>query len=397
MFVVLCILLVLAPAAVIASFPLHVVWSFRRGRHNHPRGPRLPRVSVIMPVAGPDEDLAACLRSLRNQTTSFEVEFIIAVQESRSFAGVAGRELPSARIIVSGATGDGLGKMHNLIAGTRKAHGDVLVFIDSDTVIDDPLFLERLVQDLARTGAGMVTCVPAYRNARNAPAAALASTINHDLPGYFSLFDCWTGLRTANGACLAISRTCLASIGGLEPLRAQLLMDTKLAQRVTAAGWRVHLHEYPVPVPRRHATWLAVWQQVQRWQTSMSRVLPRWQYLLFVWLRSGGIAALVLAVVAPRGMHGFAAWCLAGYLTARLMSAWFLNRMWIGDPAFTRRVLLIPVVELLNGASAIAAVLFSTVVWRGRRYRILRDGTAIAITPVAVLNDNRADARRASL
>ena len=400
MFVALCILLVLVPAVVIATFPIHALWSFRRPRVlGHV--PRVRRVSVIMPLAGPEENFHACIQALRHQQTSFDVEFVFAVEDHADPAavlamrGFTGDPRPARVVIPTGMRRD-LGKMRNLMAGVDDARGDLLVFLDSDTVLDSPHFLERLVRDMEQPRTGMVTCVPAYRGARNVAASVLASTINHDLPGYFALFDCWTGLRTANGSCLAISHRCLSSIGGLQALRAQLLMDTKLAQRVVDAGWRVHLHAHAVSVPKRRVSGLSMWQQTQRWQTSMSRVLPAWQYAAFAWLRSGGVAALVLAAAAPNRLQTFSLACLAAYATARLLSAWLINALWIRDPAFVRRIGWLPVVELFNGVSAVASAFCSTVVWRGRRYHIRRNGTAVDVVSLQGRNSETAGTRSAA-
>ena len=383
MFAVLCIVLVLAPGAVLLSFPLHLAWALRP-RKRAPIGNHVTLASIIVPVAGPEEDLARSLDALLRQRASVALEWIFCAEDRGDPAvplvlrAIALAPECNARLVIAGP-GPGLGKMRNLIAGVGAARGDVLVFVDSDVALTDDSFVQRIVADAAEPGVGLVTCVPAYRGGRSVPAAMLASMINHDLAGYFAILDTWTGLRSANGACMAMRAESLRAAGGLQPLRDQLLMDTVLARRVAAGGGRVRMHEYAAPVARQRVRWSEWWSQVMRWQTAMWHGLPRAQYAAFLWLRSGGIAAIVLVALAPRGAHGLAWLALSCYMVARVASAWALNARCIRNPAFAATLWLLPAAECANAVTALLAMGTRSVSWRGRRYRVLRSARAVEI------------------
>ncbi len=327
MLLVFCIIAVFIPAAVIASFPLFAARAFRR-RGERPRW-AATTVSVIVPFAGIEDGLARRLALLLSQETAFEAEFIFCVATrddpvvavlERSIADHAGRR---ARIVVAGASGAEPGKIRKLIAGVSAARGDVFVFVDSDAEMDGACFLEHFVADLGRPAAGLVTCFPAYRDARDVPSALVASMINHDLPGYFSILASRGRLSVANGACMAISRATLEAIGGLATVRDRLLIDTRLAQHVVAAGLRVYLHRRPVVIRQRHMSWRAWWDQSLRWQVAMWHGLPRRTYAGFVWLRCGG--AISLGVLAATSFSPVGWTVVTAYFAARGISAAWLT------------------------------------------------------------------------
>jgi ceramide glucosyltransferase len=196
----------------------------------------------------------------------------------------------------------------------------------------------------------------------------LAATINHDLLGYFSLQAVWTGLRVANGSCVALRRDTLEAIGGLAPLGRSLLMDSLLARTVRRYGYRVHLHTDPAPIVRRHVSVREWWDQAHRWQVAMSQVLSPTTYAGFCWMRSGFGVALACLV-----LHGFGwTWAVAitGSLGSRLFSAALFGRFYIRDTSQRRFLWLLPVVELVNAVGCLYALLDRRVTWRGVRFSI---------------------------
>lgn len=390
MSLLIAIVLAVLPAAVILSFPIHAAWLFRRSRQRACGCEPPLRTSVIIPLRGAEENTAANIGALLSQRAASAMEFIFcvedesdpvvpivrtAIESSAKKAGSIGGER-HARVVATGPA-DGLGKMHNLLGGIAEATGDLLVFVDGDVLLDDPRYLENFAAELGRPGVGLVSCFPAYRGARNAPAAATAMTINNDLLGYFAILGAWGRLSVANGSCMAMTRDTLDGLGGLEEFRSQLLMDTALAKRIAGMDRRVHLHHRPAPVVRRDMSWQECWEQSHRWQVSMWRVLPRWKYLLFAWFRSATALTAVAAVATSFDPVVLAS--LGIVALSRIASAFTLNLCFVKNRSFGRFVWILPAVEVINCVSSIGAILIPRVTWRGDRYRVLVGGTAVRV------------------
>lgn len=385
------IALVLIPGLFTACYPLFIARVLARGRPAAGRaeGPSIcGLVSVIVPCRGLEEGQAAGVAAVLAQsfTSPAEILFCVARTDDPAAAVITpllpGRPDGAARLVVTGPAGDALGKMHNLLGGLATATGDRLVFLDSDVRLPDPGYLERFVAGLGEPGVGLVTCFPACRQAGSAAAAVITLLINDDLLGLFAFVGGRGDLSLANGSCLAIDRAALTAAGGLSALERQLLMDTALAQRVRSAGYRVRLHDEAAPVPTGCLTWAQAWRQSRRWHAAMWRVLPRWQYAGFAWLRGATLLGLLLTCGTLGAGHGVAAplaFATAGTLGLRCAVALWLDRRHLHAGLPARWWCLLPLVELAGGLEAWTAPLTREVHWRGTAYRMDRRGRA---TPV---------------
>jgi|GEM_PF-661835 len=366
------------PLALIASYPLHAWIAFRSARTTAPSMPG-GRVSVIVPLRGEDAGLQANLSSLLDQESLGDYEVLLCVEGLSDGAVPVLEELLArdarrrARLVLSGPSGRELGKLHNLMAGVTEATGSILVFVDSDARLPSRTYLAGFIAPLSRPGVGGVTCYPIYRGGRNAGALLLAGWINVDLWGTFAVRAAWTRGGFANGACMALRRDTLARCGGLESLRRRLLMDSRLAERIGRLGLRVVVHPTPVPIERDRASLREAWEQSTRWHVALYRGLHPVAWAVFAWLRSTLTLAAGYALLAPGSPA--ARGILAAALGIRVALA-------VGAPGasrrFTdmaRRALAQPFADLLGTVAWIEAMARPSVRWRGRRYRVGRDGT----------------------
>ncbi len=386
------LLVVLAvPTLLSASYPLDAWLAFRRrsagalapataGQSFAPTPPR-SAISVVVPLRGAEAQLESNFRALIAQDLPAGSE-ILACVESESdpcmavirpaIEASAGR----ARLVVAGDSRGELGKMRSLLAGVTASRGTWLVFADSDVRLPDAAFLRAFVAPLADPRTGLVTCYPAYREARDLPSLILAGLIHTDLLGLFAAQAAWGGLTLANGACMALSREVLIASGGLDPLRGRLLMDAALARRVRATGRRVVLHREPVVVPRERMRWSELVEQSHRWHVALLHGLPPMVFAGFCWLRSQSLIAAALALLAPSPPVRILALIA---LLARLGAAITLERSHFRMRHALRFTLALPLAELAGALAWLSALIDARVTWRGRRYRIGRDASAVAI------------------
>jgi len=379
----LILIVVLVPGLVVACYPFFIrqvlaknlgVAGLSRGNHQS------CALSVIIPCRGLEERPTENIEALLEQRFSYPAEILFCV-ESTDDPVVAVlepllrlRQDGSARLVITGAAGDDLGKMHNLMGGFAEAAGDRLVFLDSDVLLPDAAYLNRFVAGLDQPGVGLVTCYPAYRHFRNLPAAITALMINNDLLGLFGVVGAYGDLPLANGSCMAVDRQALEASGGLSVLRRQLLMDTALARNVLQAGYEVRLHGEGAPVVAGRMTMSQSKQQSRRWHMAMWRVLPRLHYFGFAWLRAGFMLGAVAWVISAPNPTLAAA--LAFTLTVRFLISWWLDRHHLRSGSFFRYCWLLPLVELVNGWEVLTAPLGREIDWRGRAYLVDHRGRA---------------------
>jgi ceramide glucosyltransferase len=362
------------PILIVASFPIHATLALRRSRR-HPRGKQFAHMSVIVPVRGLDEERTHALRQITAQRTGGVIDWLFCVEEESDPATPELRALAATgpdriRVLVTGPSGDRLGKMHNLIEGVAATRGEWLVFVDSDTILPHSSYLQEFTAPLQDRDVGLVTCFPAYLKAASVPAALLAGSINHDLLGHFALQSVWGDLRLANGSCMAMRRDVLDSIGGFEPQSTALLMDVILANRVRDAGYKVLMHHEPVVVPCRTVTAETWWNQSHRWQVGMSHVLSGLFYGWYCWMRSVFPVALTMMLLASGPFATLGAIAVATRLSVMVI----MSQVFVRDRRQLRYLWLLPILEIVTAVGCWYALFQSQVEWRGRNYRVLAGG-----------------------
>jgi GT2 family glycosyltransferase len=198
--------------------------------------------SVIIPVWNGIADLPACLNALQAQ--GYAPVEIIAV-DNHSTDGSAdwiAAHHPSVRLIHN-AENLGFGGACNV--GLAQAKGDVLIFLNQDTIVQ-PHWLSALVTTLAeQTDVGIVGSKALYADGtlQHAGGTVDAQGGGSHL-GYRQVdqgqFDRLMDVDYVTGASLALRRKTYEEIGGFDPgFHPAYLEDVDLCWRTRAAGWRV--------------------------------------------------------------------------------------------------------------------------------------------------------------
>ena len=368
----LAVLFALATLLALA-LPLFTRVFLRRQGRVEPTGAMPWSFSMLVPARGVPEGLAENVASWLEQDLPGLAEIIVCVEHHDDPMVDALAPLIAAdrtrrlSLVVAGFDPGSLGKMNNLLHALSLAKGDGLLLVDADARFARPEYLRHFVEPLGAAQVGLVTCHPAYREARSLGAALIGLAINVDLLPRIALRTLADGeLATAVGTTLALRRDTVEALGGLEFLRRQLLMDTKLAEAVVRIGRRVYLHPEPVGVYARTLSVGDALRQANRWHLGIRGVMSRGLYAGYCAQRVVFGAALLCAPFLDPLGRAMALSCLA----ARLLTATMANQSIIRDPAFWRIALSIPLVDLVMAVSALRSYVNNTFVWSGRAYEL---------------------------
>ncbi len=368
-----CTLLALAGAAYYAL----CVWAglrFLSQRQKTEKPWFTPPVSILKSLKGVDPHMRAAFRShCLLDYPEYEVLFGVNDLSDPAVALVdeVQQEFPQARLRVIhcpqvlGANG----KVSNLAQALPQAMYEHVLINDSDILVG-PDFLGRVMQNFAKTNAGMVTTLYRALPGRGLWSKLEALGVSTDfMGGVLVAREIEGGMRFALGATMATTKSVIAKIGGLESLADVLGDDYELGARTAAAGYRVELGDAVVETAVADYTWRDFWQHQLRWARNVKDRRPSQYFGLIV---TFGLAWGILAVLAaPRAWWTWAA--LVVVLIARAAAAGTIGMSVLRDPRVGRDSWLIPLRDFIALAVWIASFFGSTVLWRGKRFR-LHDG-----------------------
>jgi ceramide glucosyltransferase len=175
------------------------------------------------------------------------------------------------------------------------------------------------------------------------------------------------GVRFAVGPAIAARKEAIEAAGGWGRLAQYLAEDFVLGQFAAEAGYGVILSSYVIEHRIGAQGWRANFAHRLRWNRSTRRSRPAG----YVGQAFTNPLPLALAFVAALPAWW---WILAPTVVLRAWAAHEVSWRTLKDPLCRRRWWLIPLQDLLSFAFWLAGFFGNTIEWRGRKYRLLRDG-----------------------
>ncbi|HEX4519096.1 MAG TPA: glycosyltransferase [Gaiellaceae bacterium] len=212
--------------------------------HPKPRA-RWPRVSVIVPTRDAPVHLERCLRSIFGRSTYPNFEVILVDNGTtdpaarRLFESHPVRVLPFAEPF-------NFSRVNNL--GVAEATGEIAVFLNNDTEIRTPEWLEALVSLAELEDVGAVAPLLLYPNGTVQHAGVvlgMRGTADHIMRGFPATVDghagslsCAREVSAVTAACMAIRREAFLEVGGFDEHFGTHYQDVDLCLRLGRSGLR---------------------------------------------------------------------------------------------------------------------------------------------------------------
>jgi cellulose synthase/poly-beta-1,6-N-acetylglucosamine synthase-like glycosyltransferase len=286
-----------AVAAVLAIWAVRIAQRFAVRMPKIARKPiylengRFPRVAVILPIKGVDDDTPANLQALLNQDYP-EYRLIFAVESDEDpvvpILEKIAREDSRVEIVISGIATSRGQKIHNQLAAVSRTseQDEVLAFLDADAK-PNPLWLQHLAAPLTREeDVGASTGYRYYVPVTNHTANKIVSVLNAQVASLLGPYR-----RTfAWGGSMAIRRKDFYG-WGLHDLWQHALSDDFVLSycvKVKAKTW-IHFVPNCLVASDANFNWASLFEFAVR-QYRITKVCAPW-----IWLTAVGGAAMYLA------------------------------------------------------------------------------------------------------
>ncbi|MBV1796303.1 bacteriohopanetetrol glucosamine biosynthesis glycosyltransferase HpnI [Siccirubricoccus sp. G192] len=338
--------------------------------------PALP-ASLLKPLHGAEPGLAANLAASLHQMHAAPHEVLFALRDPAdpaapiAEAAMAAAAGVPARLVRDPRLHGPNRKVSQLVNLEGLARHPVLVVSDADMRMP-PHWLTAVTAPLADPAVGLVTCL--YRGEPAEPglwSRLAALGIDWQFLPNAVLGESMGRAEGCYGATMALRAETLARIGGFRALAGLLPDDHALGVAVRRLGLRVVVAPVLPAHVMREPSLPALLAHELRWARTL-RLLEPGGYL-GMGITYPLVPGLLAALLAPQPW-GMAALALA--LATRLGLALTVDRA-LGRPLSFRRFMLLPLRDLLSFGIWGAGLARGTVVWRGRRYRMGRDGSMV--------------------
>jgi len=345
-----------------------------------------PGVTLFKPLKGLDPETRGCLASWFKQDYLGPVQLLFGVADEKDPVGEVVRQLiaehpqANAQLVVCAEQFGPNAKVSTLTHLERLAQHDHFIVSDADTLVPTD-FLAQVVQPLRDPQAGLVNCFYALANPTTPAMQWEAVAVNADFWSQVLQSRTLKPLDFALGAVMATRRQQLDEIGGFRALADHLADDYQLGNQIARRGYRIELCPVVVECREHVQGWRDIWAHQLRWARTI-RVCQPVPY--FFSILSNALLWAVVWFVAKLGSQSALAEMALPLLVAValriLMTADLVTR--ITSNAYKLRAgLYVVLKDLLHVPIWGLAFLGNTVVWRGRRLRVLPGGKLMSCAP----------------
>lgn len=337
-----------------------------------------PSVSILKPVEGTSEETYEAFASFCKLAYPGKLELLIGtIRRNDDITLIFDRlrkNHPDTDLRLVFAELQGTNRKTSIMEVLwREAKGDYLFFSDADVVVDKD-YLQHLLPLLMQPGVGCITCLPRGIRARTLGGKLIALHYDFNYLLQWMLAKRTSGIRWAIGHTMAVPRDVLVRLGGFKAWLNHLADDYELGYRVAQLGLKVLVPPYLIDCFMPQENLRAAIGRLQRWKRTMRRA--HGATFIGSCLSYPVFWAFVLVLMQPIAWWSWTT--LGGVLVSRALLAAQLQSF-VRMPDWNRASWLLPLVDIIEGLTFVGAYTGRTIYWADRRYRLLPDGTLIAL------------------
>jgi len=249
------------------------------------------RVTIVIPTRDRADLLAPCLDSLLRKSLYPHFEAIVVDNDSvepRTQALLESLRATDSRLKILRQPGAfNFSALCNV--GARAADGDYLLFLNNDTEVVTPDWIERLLYFATAPDVGAVGAKLLYPGGgvqhvgvllgMGGVAGHFGSGVNADDRGWMGRNVLPHDVSAVTGACLMIERSKFDAVGGFDEIDLPVeLNDVDLCLRLSARGWRTLCNTQTILIHRQSASRGGGALRLQRvYETERRAFYERWR------------------------------------------------------------------------------------------------------------------------
>ena len=338
----------------------------------------LPPVSILKPVHGIEKHQRANLRSTCIQDyPDFQVVF--SVQEKDDPAIPLLKEIQAefgsdrVTVAIENRRAGTNGKINNMIGGLSYARHEILVISDSDVRLN-PDYLKTIVAPLADPAVGCVCTLYKAASADSWFEKLELLTLNADFMANVVFAHVSGASKFCLGASVAVRRSTLQDIGGLEALADYLVEDYEMGRRIWLSGRKIVVVPYFVDTIVDLKTPSQWWSHQVYWDQNTRAARPVAFFATAI-IRSTPFALLF---ASSRRGDAIGLAVFGGVLLLRMVTAAVILGWGMRDREGLKSLALLPFRDLAALVSWFLAFTKKTTIWRGTQFTLTRDGRLVA-------------------
>lgn len=351
-----------------------------------------PPVSLLKPLDGDEPNLEAHLESFfRQDYAKFEILFCARSARDPGLATArrVGARFPHipTQFLSTGERTYINAKVSSLELMHAAASHDLFIISDSDVRVE-PNYIREVVAPFADPAVGCVTCL--YRGVADASfwSKVEAAGMSIEMTAGVLTANLLEGMKFALGPTMAVRRGCVEKMGGFGVLGPYCSDDFLLGAKVAEQGQTVVLSRHVIDHIILNLSFAASVRHQARWMksTRFSRPLGHLGTAL-TFSTPFGILACLAALALHRPFLGVALFVFG--VANRMILAALVGSLAVRERHVLRAVVLYPIRDFIGFCCWVASYGSSMILWRGRRYRLTRDGLMHAVPGPQAGEDTR--------
>ncbi len=309
-----------------------------------------PKFQVLFSVQDPDDPVIPLLKEIQREFGSEKVSVVI----ENCQAGLNG-------------------KINNLLGALPHARYDILVISDSDVYLEAN-YLKAIIAPLADPNVGCVCTLYKATCADRWFEKMELLTFNADfIPSV--IFAHVTGsAKFCLGSSMALRRSSLNELGGLETLSDYLVEDYEMGRRLRTSGKKIAIVRYFINIVVDLENCFQWWNHQIYWDQKTRAAHPA-GFFATVLIRSVPFA---LFFAVSRSGDAVGLMVLGGAIGLRLATAAVILGWGLRDLEGLTSLALLPLRDITALVSWLLAFTKRTVIWRGSEFILARDGRLVS-------------------